>query len=267
MTTLAEPRNVIYGLFCLCHPSDGVRYVGQTSQGARMRFSAHLAMVKYREGRALPLSHQQRWIQKHGTENIAWTILEVCLNPADLEACEIRWIAQFDRLTNIMAGGAAPRGHKRSPEARAKMAGANNPMFGKDRRALMAHARSFQGPASPETRRRIAESRKGRSHTPEAIERMRVAANLSWTPERRQHYSTALSGKGNPAWGKKHTEEVRRRTSLSRTPLEPDEIREIRRLRLEHGLPYQVIADRFPGKVSANTVGQIVRGDKFDWVV
>ncbi len=77
---------------------------------------------------------------------------------------EIFWIARLrdegQILTNVLSGGAQPRGHKR-PEHSVRMSGKSNPMYGTKREELMAYARSFQGPISDETRSKMSSRRKG----------------------------------------------------------------------------------------------------------
>jgi len=162
MTTLPqEPKYVIYVAWCVCHP-DGIRYVGQTSRGLNSRRYHHLWSARV-EGSKSYGSHLSSWIRQHGEENIAFTVLEVCTQD-ELDSREMAWIALFRaeryRLVNVLEGGAQPRGHK-NPTASRKLSGAGNPMYGKDRREVMAHARSFQGPVSEETRRKMSEKRKG----------------------------------------------------------------------------------------------------------
>lgn len=77
---------------------------------------------------------------------------------------EMFWISHLrdegQVLTNVLSGGAQPRGHKR-PEHSARMSGEGNPMYGTKREELMAYARSFQGPVSDETRAKMSSRRRG----------------------------------------------------------------------------------------------------------
>lgn len=164
MTTVAqsEPKCVIYGAWCVCHPGRGIYYVGQTLKGMNSRWYHHLWLSRREDSRSFN-SRFSRWIRKHDERNICFSILEVC-TPEDIDDSEIRWIlylrSQGQAQGNLLAGGSQPRGHKR-PEHSARMTGAGNPMYGVDRAEIMAHARSFQGAASEETRRKMGESRRG----------------------------------------------------------------------------------------------------------
>lgn len=95
----AEPRNVIYGLRCLCHPEAGVRYVGQTTQGVIRRLQDH------RKGSRRPKWAVQRWIQKHGEQRIIADVLEVFEDPALLNSAETKWIDRLRTFCDWGEGG------------------------------------------------------------------------------------------------------------------------------------------------------------------
>lgn len=152
-------KSVIYVAWCICHPEDGIRYVGQTSKGMNSRSTVHFwnARTETSTSYRSPMSN---WIRKHGEANIAFTVLEVC-GVTELNEREKRWIALFRsegyRLVNILEGGDQPRGHKR-PEHSRRMSGQNNPMYGQDRSELM---RKIHRPPSKATRDIWSENRTG----------------------------------------------------------------------------------------------------------
>lgn len=228
MNMLSQPKAVIYVAWCICHPEDGVRYVGQTSKGVNSRWSVHLWNART-EGSTSYKGFMSSWIRKHGAENIVFSVLEVC-TPEELDEREIFWIAfyrdQGANLTNILAGGAQPRGHKRPDHAR-DMSGPNNPMYGKDRKELMTYARSFQGPPSEETRAKMSAASRGRKHRPETLDKMSVKGRESWTRERKERFSRRYSEGG---------------VTHNSAKLTRDDVREIRRLHAEDGLNYKDIA-------------------------
>jgi group I intron endonuclease len=217
--------NVIYGLWCICHPGDGVRYVGQTRKGMKARLGVHIAHSRDVQA---PVYN---WMRKHGAENIAYAVLEVCL-PEELDVREEAWIAMYRdeqgaRLMNVKLGGGASSGHK-NPKQAERMRGKGNPMYGKDRKEVMAYARSFQGPPSDETKRKIAESLTGRKHSEESKEKMKRASSEAWTNERKEKASQARGGSGNHM-----------------AKLTEDQVREIRKLREDEGQSYRALAERF----------------------
>lgn len=229
-------RNVIYGLWCICHPADGVRYVGQTKKGMTARFGVHLAHSETMQ------SPVYNWIRKHGTENIAYTVLEVCI-PEELDAREEAWIAlyreeQGAKLMNVKLGGGASKGHK-NPKQSVAMTGEANPMWRKDRKEIMAHARSFQNLDS-ERMSEVARARGAYSHSDESRERMRSRARESWTDERKANAARARTGTGS-----------------NTSKVDEDDVREIRRIRAEQSLTYADIASRY--EMSPIAISRICR--------
>jgi len=109
-------KGEVYGLHCICHPELGVRYVGATVQGSRVRFNGHLSQT--RSGRDAPVS---RWIRKHDETNIRFRIL---YTGDDYYVQEIRFIHNYRAVgesdLNILSGGqTGPVGYK-APEERNK---------------------------------------------------------------------------------------------------------------------------------------------------
>ena len=153
---------VIYGAWCLCHPERGIYYGGQTSLGVNSRWSTHLWVARTKHAKSHD-SRLSRWIRKHGAGNVVFSVLEVC-TLEELDDRERSWIAYLRSMgqaqANYLEGGSQPRGHK-NPDHSTRMSGPGNPMFGKDRKALMAYARSFQGPASEKTRRKRGDANRG----------------------------------------------------------------------------------------------------------
>lgn len=111
MNSVPEPKNVIYGLYCVCaecerdRPGE-IRYVGQTSAGVVKRFRTHLHDAK----RGAPWA-VCRWIYKHGYSNICYQVLEEVSIRSDLTTRENHWIATLDTLVrdgghglNLIAG-------------------------------------------------------------------------------------------------------------------------------------------------------------------
>lgn len=104
----------VYGLWCLCHPGDGVRYVGQTVHDVLRRLSQHL--VAARSGNGAPVYN---WIRKHGEDHVCASVLEVCLS-GELDKREAAWIRELrdtGRLLNIRDGGNSSSGHRNGPHS------------------------------------------------------------------------------------------------------------------------------------------------------
>lgn len=112
----------VYGLYCVCddctrlRPED-IRYVGVTVEGVDMRLRGHLA-----ESRTDSEKAKDRWIRKHGPQNIRTALLEsVTTSHDDLRVAEISWIAKldtYDHGLNMTRGGDGIWGYKFSDEVR-----------------------------------------------------------------------------------------------------------------------------------------------------
>lgn len=221
-----DKRYEVYGLYCTCHPEDGVRYVGQTTAGLRARLSLHRAHSKRGVN-----SHACSWIRKHDLQ-IEILLLERCESVEHMNEREIHWIAWFrgikDDMTNQLEGGGTGfRGMKR-PDVSERMRGAGNPMYGKDRKELMEYARSFQTVVSEATRAKMSESHTGKKHPKPVREKMSASQIASWTPERHATASEKHSGSGNAM--SKVTEE---------------DVRAIRHERATHGISYAKIGEQY----------------------
>lgn len=141
---MALKRNPeIYALYCSCENCDAKnpRYVGQSVEGARVRFVKHLSSA--RQGKPWAVS---RWIRKHGEENIRFEVLKTGIEVSELDRLEQNLIRELGTHIeaggyNIQPGGNGVSGYKHHPDARSKMTGWRH---------------------SEETRRRISEAVKGR---------------------------------------------------------------------------------------------------------
>lgn len=118
-TETLNKRNVVYGLYCTCHPYE-IRYVGKTVSKLRQRLAGHRSSARRTDNPATPST---RWVKKHAPENVAIVVLEEAPDYVTLNGLEINWIAELrdsgHRLLNIRAGGdlvysgtrPGPRGH------------------------------------------------------------------------------------------------------------------------------------------------------------
>lgn len=129
-----------------------------------------------------------RAIQKYGWENFEHEILYEGLSEAEAKVREIELIAAYNSADknygyNVTLGGEAANGYVPPEDVRLKISRANS---GKTR--------------SPETRERIAQSKRG----------------IPLSAETRQKLSEAhadISGERNPMYGKRHSEESKRKMS------------------------------------------------------
>lgn len=249
----------------MCH-SEGIRYVGQTSQNPWARLSAHLSMVKFRKDRGQRLSHVQNWIEKHGAENIFVATLEVC-TVGELDDRESVWIDFFDNLVNIKPGGGQARGWKMPEDVVASRRGPRNPMYGKDRSELMDRIRPMRKPPSAENRKKKSEQLERLRKDPDFLQKQWEGNKRSHnTPEYLQYASERMRGEANPNYGKPWTEERRRKTQLGRLAAAGLTEHDIRTMRQMHasGMTNKEIAKLYG--YSESGMSQITSRKKWAWV-
>lgn len=93
-----QTNSLIYGLSCFCHPDKGIRYVGKTTQGMDARMKEHIKRSRK------PLYPVNRWIAKHGAENIEMQVLEYCETEM-LNDRESFWVAEKKTFRGDYRGG------------------------------------------------------------------------------------------------------------------------------------------------------------------
>lgn len=266
MTAASFDKNVIYGLYCLCHPGDGIRYVGQTSHGINARLAGHLSAAKHVRDKGKRLHHSQRWILAHGSENIAVAVLEVCL-PDELDAAEERWISLFDNLTNHKPGGNASRGWRMPPDRVEEMRGAGNPMYGKRRPRHVIEAMH----SAP--RRRLTESERQAKRDLLASRRLDDSAEATriegirrshGTQEYRAAARERVAGEKNPMYGRKYTDkELAARSEMVSSKLSNESVADLKR-KVRSGVPQKDVAMEYG--VAPSTVSHIMARRRWSWV-
>ena len=124
-------------------------------------------------------------------------IVASCLSAEAAYAMEISRIAFYgqDNLANMTKGGEGLLNP--SVEVRQKMAVAiKKAMSNPELRARLSAAAKNRKPASDETRKKISLKSTGRKHTPEVIEKLKVAAKLrGMSPATRQAQIAAVTGR------------------------------------------------------------------------
>lgn len=123
-----EPKNVIYGLYCVCNdcattrPGE-IRYVGQTRQSPAKRLRQHIYRAKNPSGDpALQGSRVCNWIRACNFQ-VEMVILEQA-SRGDLDSREVHWISKLGTLNtgfNVAQGGIGRFGFAHSNESRKKM--------------------------------------------------------------------------------------------------------------------------------------------------
>lgn len=112
----------VYGLYCVCDDChrgrpERIRYVGVTLEGREKRLRGHLNEALRGDSEKA----KDRWIRKHGSENIRSKLLEeVTTSIEDLRVAEIAWIGKLGTFGNLnmTRGGDGIWGYKFSDETR-----------------------------------------------------------------------------------------------------------------------------------------------------
>lgn len=160
-------------------------------------------------------------IKKYGRPNFELTIVEIHDNDEQLNVAEIFWIAEMRKMLgkanvyNQTDGGEGIRGFKHSDASRKKMsdatkgrmAGENNPMFGKlhsdetRQKISLARIGKYAGENSPMYGKHLTEEQK--KHLSD------INTGKEHTEETKQKMSETRKGKGNGMFGKKHSEKTK----------------------------------------------------------
>lgn len=187
----AEDKFTVYGLRCICHPEDGIRYVGQTVRRMADRLWDH------RKTARSPKYPVNFWIAKHGPANIEMVMLEECATFENLAEAEMRWIADLGTRQskegtglNLTDGGVGVWGWSHTEESRAKMReGKVGRVFTDEWRANISRANrgKKKPPRSAEHSARISAARLG------------VPTGRKMSDEERLAVSVRLQGEGAPA--------------------------------------------------------------------
>lgn len=191
---MTQPFGEIY---LLTNITNGKQYIGQTTRGARRRWSQHILEAK--QGTNRILCHA---IRKYGAGAFTLAVIDTADNHDDLDAKEIYWIKTQGSLSpggyNLAKGGQRPplnniEGTRQRNRSR---------VWSHESRARMRLAQLGKT-ASPETRAKLSDARKGRPLSPQAREASRLARAGATTPDSvRQKIREANLGR-------KHTENSR----------------------------------------------------------
>lgn len=273
-----DQKNVIYGLYCVCDNCkdrrEWIRYVGQTIHTAKYRLRTHLneAFNPNIPGKNYP---KNKWIRKHGAENIRVTELEVVTGGEGLNPREKHWIRVYD-TDNLETGGLnlTPGGDSSPHRLRGEnvhSARLTSSEVAEIKRALWSGTMPIQVSrdfgATPNMVHNIDKDRKW-VHVPWPIgprERTRNAEHRSRAAQKRlltqRHPMTGMS---NPptdevkkALSEKSLESWRGGDRKARTTLTPEQRVEVKEAVMS-GTPRDEVAARYD--VSMNTVHRIVRG-------
>lgn len=206
-------------IYLLTNTVNGKQYVGQTRVGLEKRWKQHRYTARRGDQR-----HISRAIIKHGDHAFIYEVLENLVSATDdyINEREMYWIAKKQSNVdgyNMTEGGGGRCGYVVDKETRAKISNAHTgKTFTPEHRAKLSEAARNR---TPEHRARIKEAAKNR--TPETIAKMRESGKVKiFTDEHRANLSSALSGKNNPNYGKKHSPETIAKIRESKQNISPE---------------------------------------------
>ena len=161
------------------------RYVGVTTRGLARRFRDHLKATRL--GNKYPV---YEWIRSVGIDRVQMQLLETCETADEMYASEVFWIATFRSsldLTNVSKGGKGASGFHHSKESKLKI------------------SKAHQGKILTE-------------ETKAKMSAARIAAKDEWykptlSAEHRDRIGKSIIGERNGFYGKKHSEETKRKIS------------------------------------------------------
>ena len=187
-----------------CKPDGEIFYVGKGSGRRAHSF--------YKRGRI-----HQCYVKKYGKENIG-----VFVFPCDSEeqafSDEIQQIKQLRsegyELANVADGGEGASGYSHLPEAKAIISKTHKGVKRSDE--TKAKMSDYSRNRTEEHTKKLAESKRGSKHTPESIEKMRLAkSGKTLTEEHKLRIAKSLKI-NHPLKGKHHSEEAKAKISASK---------------------------------------------------
>lgn len=197
-------------IYSITNKINNKRYIGKT-KFLKIRFYDHLRHL--RKNRHVN-NHLQRAWKKYQEQNFAFEIIEYIDNEECLNEREIYWIAYFkshnsDYGYNKTLGG---DGGNASEETRRKISeklrGINHPMYGKKGTLSPNYGRKH----SEESKEKIRQSNLGKVKSRESIEKWKLSFHgYKHSDESILKIKKALMGVNNPFYGKKHTEEAKKK--------------------------------------------------------
>ncbi len=221
---IKKPVGIIYKV---TNTINGKIYIGQTIQNFSDRKRKHLYEAKKNCKVRFHLA-----INKYGSENFTWEILCSCFSIEECNVMEEYYISYFDTTKkqkgyNIKFGGEnyrlseetkikignANKGKKHTEEAKKKMSksrsGENHFRFGKsltEEHKEKLREKKIGTRFSEDVKKKMSESKRGEQNP-------MFGKKIPITEERRNILKILFAKEKNPMYGKKHSEETRKKIS------------------------------------------------------
>lgn len=181
--TKKHPGGWLYGVYHVQEPHR-LRYAGITTVSIKSRSHGHWSNAKIDRPGKTHYGPIRSWLKKHlyNREDVVFRELAYFDTVDELKKAEITLIAESRKVgecdLNLTDGGEGGNGWRHTEESKRKLSeafsGEKNPMYGRDRKELMAYALSFKGPVTEEMKENLSE---------------KMTAWWDENPERRIEYS------------------------------------------------------------------------------
>lgn len=249
----------LYGVYHILEPNR-LRYAGITTVSIKSRSHGHWSNAKIDRPGKTHYGPIRSWLKKHldSREDVEFREIGYFDAVEELKKAEIDLIAESRKVgecdLNLTDGGEGGNGWKHTEESKRKLSeafsGDKNPMYGRNRRELMAYALTFKGPVTEEMKSNLSE---------------KMLAHWSERPEKRESYSNRVKGYWEEGRMTPITQEKALEMARSRKSTLPDDVvASIRKLRNE-GWSYSQITKQVgvPEYQVRSALGQ--RGS-YSWV-
>lgn len=193
----------MYSLYCIENKITGQKYIGITSLKPEDRWKKHQYAYKT-EKKKNDCPKFYNSIRKYGIENFELSVLKQSEDASYIEGLEVKYITENKDLLNVSPGGGGMTinsGWKHSPETIKKLKEKPPPMLGKkhspetiekmkddprrknsgEKNGMYGKTQSEEFKKNMSLRMRENNPMKGKSHSPEAKEKMRQAALKRWS--------------------------------------------------------------------------------------
>lgn len=167
---------IVYLLTCTVN---GKRYVGQSETDLETRWKWHVASSRCPTSAGYRKMAVVRAIAKRGPESFERKVLEECPTQSELDAAEIRWIAELDTFGkngyNLTKGGHGIKGYRHTEDTKRRMSVARKgKKHSVESRARMSLAQKGHL-VSEAQREKMRLARLGIGHSPEACAKISEA--------------------------------------------------------------------------------------------